>query len=574
MPPKGQGNVIYFVESIIVEEYQTSRNYKIYFPVPQYLNGHEGDEVRKAALILCVCFVLCATAKEKTISGKVTYIAAGSVYTSLGREQRVIDSSRVIVFQGKDTLAVLQVFALSSKSSVCRIIESREQFRVGDSVETVLQTPPSEKALPLMEQDTSIFVIKEIKPSKLLPVVSQETPSFLKVKGRVSMQYNTMSFDYSPQNIQQSGLVINLHGETTRMPLKFEMYGNLRTTARGNTGLFASSSKNDSRIYRMSLEYDDQTNILSLGRIFLFYVPSIGYIDGVSFARRFGNIITGASIGYQPSFNLQAPSNTYKKFLLFSQYQAKDTWNTTAGAAYARIWSSLGIEREVFSTSLNMYSPNGLFVYASSDIDLRTISQGISRTDPALSQLICSINYRFSNIVTAGIGADASRPVYSLLSTHSIPDSLLDKKLRSGISFNGGVYFWNGAGIYNTFTSRFSDNGFGKEYSNFSSIYFNNIIRTGIMIRMNYLLNENVLTRTQGYGVNIQRNILGIDCGIRYQQNHSDIRRFSLTNTTTTFGVDIGAMISRQITLIGSFDALQGLGSNSKSLFLELSWRF
>jgi hypothetical protein len=530
--------------------------------------------VGKVVLILCMFFTLCLTAAGKSISGKVTYIAAGSVYISLGREQGVADSSRVIVFQGNDTLAVLQIFALSSKSSVCRIIDSRKQFRVGDSIETILQLLPPQKALPIVEQDTAAFVFKEIKPSKPLPIISQENPSSIKVKGRISVQYNTMLFDYASQNIQQSGLVINLHGEATGMPLKFEMYGNLRTTSRGNTGLFANGSKNDSRIYRMSLEYDDQTTILSLGRILLLYVPSIGYIDGVSFARRFGNIITGASIGFQPSFNLQAPSTINKKFLVFSQYQAKDTWNTTAGAAYARVWSSLGIEREVLSTSLNLYSPNGLFVYTSSDIDIRTISNGISQTSPALSLLICSINYRFSNIVTAGVGVDASRPVYSLSSTQSIPDSLLDKKLRSGISFNGGVYLWNGAGIYNTFTSRFSYEGFGKEYSNSSSVYFNNIMRTGTMIRMNYLLNENVVTRTQGYGINLQRNILGIDCGIRYQQNHSDIRQFTLTNTTTTFGVDIGAMISRQITLIGSFDALQGLGSNSKSLFLELSWRF
>jgi hypothetical protein len=530
--------------------------------------------VRKAVLILCMFFVLCVTAKGKIISGKVTYIAAGSVYTSLGREHGVTDSLRVVVFLENDTLAVLQVFALSSKSSVCRIIESRKQFRVGDSVETILQVPPPEKALPIVGQDTAAFVSKEIKPSKPLPILPQENPSFIKVKGRISVQYNTMLFDYSSLNIQQGGLVMNLHGEATGIPLKFEMYGNLRTTSRGNTGLFASNSKNDSRIYRMSLEYDDQTTILSLGRILLFYVPSIGYIDGVSFARRFGNIITGASIGFQPSVNLQAPSNINKKFLFFGQYQAKDQWNTTAGAAYARVWSSLGIEREVLSTSLNMYSPNGFFIYASSDIDLRSISQGISRTDPVLSLLICSINYRFSNIVTAGIGVDASRPVYSLSSTQSIPDTLLDKKLRSGVSFNGGVYLWNGAGMYNTFTSRFSDEGFGKEYSNSSSIYFNDILKTGTMIRMNYLLNENVLTRTQGFGINLQRNILGIDCGIRYQQNHSDIRQFTLTNTTTTFGIDIGAMISRQITLIGSFDALRGLGSNSKSLFLELSWRF
>jgi hypothetical protein len=205
-------------------------------------------------------FVLCVTAKGKIISGKVTYIAAGSVYTSLGRELGITDSLQMVIYQNNDTLAVLQVFALSSKSSVCRIIESRKQFRIGDSVETILQTPPPEKTLPIVKQDTAAFVAKEIKPLKPLPILSQENPSFIKVKGRMSMQYNTMLFDYSSQNIQQSSLVINLHGEATGMPLKFEMYGNLRTTARGNTGLFAGSSKNDSRIYRMSLEYDDQNN--------------------------------------------------------------------------------------------------------------------------------------------------------------------------------------------------------------------------------------------------------------------------------------------------------------------------
>jgi hypothetical protein len=531
--------------------------------------------VRKIVLAyIMLSFLTIAGAEEKIIQGKITYITAGSVYTSIGRQAGLTDSLRIIVYHDADTLGILQIFGLSSKTSVCRIVETRKQFRVGDSVETLLQVSPPEQDLPFVRQDTAVFVTKEIKPSKPLSVLSQENPSWIKMKGRMSVQYNTMLFDYSSQNTQQSSLVINIHGETIGIPLKFEMYGNLRTTARGNTGLFANSSKNDSRIYRMSLEYDDQTTIFSLGRILLIYVPSIGYIDGVSIARRLGNIITGASIGFQPSFNLQAPSNANKKFLLFSQYQAKDRWNTTAGAAYARIWSSLGIEREMLSTSINMYSPNGLFVYASSDVDLRTISNGISQAAPALSLLICSINYRFSNIVTGGIGVDASRPVYSLSSTHSIPDSLLDKKLRSGISFSGGVYFWNGTGINNTFTSRFSENGFGKEYSNSSSIYFNNVMRTGTMIRMNYLLNENVLIRTQGYGINMQRNILGIDCGIRYQQNHSEIRQFILKNTTTTIGVDIGAMIFRQMTLIGSFDALHGLGSNSKSLFLELSWRF
>jgi len=138
------------------------------------------------------------------------------------------------------------------------------------------------------------------------------------------------------------------------------------------------------------------------------------------------------SIGFQPDPSLQLPTTDTKKFVLFSQYQANDEWNTTAGIAYGRIWSQAGIEREAVSTSFSFYTLDGFSGYASSDIDLRMLSGGKNKFDPALSLLICSVNYRFSNTISAGIGADASRPVYSLSSNTTIPDSLLDKRLRSG----------------------------------------------------------------------------------------------------------------------------------------------
>jgi hypothetical protein len=44
-------------------------------------------------------------------------------------------------------------------------------------------------------------------------------------------------------------------------------------------------------------------------------------------------------------------------------------------------------------------------------------------------------------LITAGIAIDASRPVYSLSSNSTIPDSLLDKELHSGVSFNVNIHF-------------------------------------------------------------------------------------------------------------------------------------
>ena len=429
------------------------RNYKHIFRVDDFektQHRHKGVHVIKTALVLCMSFVLCVSAKEKIISGKVIYIAAGSIYTSLGREAGVIDSLRMAVYGGSDTVAVIQVFALNSKSSVCRIIESKTQIRISDSVDAILPAAQPKALVPQMQHDTSTIGAKEREPSDVSAAMPHESAPFMKIRGRISLQYNAIMSDFSAQDFQQTGMVLNLHGEASGAPIKFEVYGNLRTSVRGNNELFSNGSSNDSRIYRMSVDYDDQTNILSVGRILLQYSSSLGYIDGISIARRFGNFTGGGSIGFEPSNSLQMPSSDDRKILLFARYQTMDNWRTTADVMYSRIWSDIGIEKEAFSGSFTMYCPAGFSIYTNAETELHTASQGNYNGDLALSLLLCSINYRISDVLTVGIGTDATRPVYTRSSTLLIPDSLLDKNLRTGVSFNFNLSLWRGAGLYNT----------------------------------------------------------------------------------------------------------------------------
>jgi hypothetical protein len=536
--------------------------------------NYEGTSLRKAVLIPLLFLALAVSAKDRTISGKVIYIAAGSVYTSIGREAGVSDSLRMAVLRGKDTLAVLQEFALSSKTSACRIIDMRKQVSVGDSVEAVLQTPPTQEILPPVRHDTSASAAKEVKPPNSSPVQSPEKPPVMKINGRISIQYNALYSDYSPQDFQQSGVTLNLHSEASDAPVKFEMYGNLRNSARGSNGLFSGGSSNDSRIYRMSLEYDDRTNILSIGRILSPFSSYLGYIDGVSIARRWGNMTGGASIGYQPDSYLQMPSTENKKLTLFAQYQGTDSWKPRADIVYARVWSGIGIEQEAVSALFNMYSPGGLSLYANTEVEMHTSSQGNYSGPPALSLFYCSLNYMFSDFITAGIGIDASRPVFTRALTRLIPDSLLDNQLQSGISLNLNVSLWRGAGFFDTYTARSSNEEFGRDYSNSSGFFAADIEGTGVMMRLNYFLNKSELTRTQGYGAAVQRTIIGIDCGIRFQKYRSIYDQIDMANESTTIGFDLMAMLAPQLTLFGSFDRLQGPGSSSTSIFLELSERF
>jgi hypothetical protein len=516
----------------------------------------------------------CCVVAQNNVRGKVAYLVSGSVYLSIGRNQGLEDSARVFVFRSLDTIAVLQVFAVSSKSSVCKILDERSTIILGDSIRANISNPPAVVQPVIQNFDSTAVIRIDTSSGKSFLKKKEAAKKRLNIRGRIGLQYSAMVFDDASLNMQQPGLVVSLRGDMADVPIKFDIYGTMRLSGRNNNAPFSSKATNDSRLYRFSVEYDNQSMIIGAGRILPVYASSVGYVDGVSIAQRMGKFVTGIAIGFQPNTLLQLPTTDMKKFLVFTLFQPNDSWNTTASASYARTWSPIGIEREALSTYVSMYSPNGFSLYASSDLDLRSLSNGENRLSPSLSLLVCSANYRFSDIVTAGIGFDASRPVYSLSSNNTIPDSLLDKELHSGVSCNVNITLWRSAWMYDSYTFRPAGTGLSSEYSNISSFYCNNIVMTGVNFRVNYLINESSFTMMHGYGINIQRNIFGVDVGIRYQLNRSEIHQVQITNTTTTLGIDISAFLTNQLTLMGSFDLMRGLGSTSRSFFVELSRRF
>ena len=445
---------------------------------------------------------------------------------------------------------------------------------MGDSIRARISKLPSAVPPVIQNFDSTSVMRIDTSSGKVLFKKKEAAKRRLNIRGRIGFQYNAMLFDDASLNMQQPGLVVSMRGDMADVPIKFDIYGTMRLSGRNNNAPFSPKATNDSRLYRFSVEYDNQSTIIGAGRILPVYASSVGYVDGVSVAQRMGKFVTGIAIGFQPNTLLQMPTTDMKKILVFTLYQSNDSWNTTASAAYARTWSPIGIEREALSTYVSMYSPNGFSLYATSDIDLRNLSNGINRFSPSLSLLVCSANYRFSDIVTAGIAVDASRPVYSLSSNNTIPDSLLDKELHSGISGNINITLWRSAWIYDSYTIRPAGTGYISEHSNITSFSYNNIIMTGVNFRVNYLINESSFTMMHGYGINIQRNVYDVDIGIRYQLNRSEIQQVHMTNTTTTLGLDFSAFLTNQLTMMGSFDLMRGLGSTSRSFFVELSWRF
>ena len=515
-----------------------------------------------------------ANAQEKPVNGKVTYLSAGTVYTSIGWGAGVQDSSMLFIVTGPDTVARLKIFAVSSKSCACNVLEQKREIVVGDAVTgSFLRIVPND-TIRIVSRD-SLIDERNIRSARTLPTLTKsEEKSWLVLQGRASLQYYSAMFDNSGFNFSQPGMVLNIRATSPDIPMKLDFYGNIRTLARGGVSPFSGVASNASRIYRFSLEYDDKLNDITFGRIIPTYAPSIGSIDGVSYARRLGNIVAGASIGFQPTYNLQGLSTDTRKVSLFAGYQTHGSIEMTWTAAYARTYFESMLDREAVSLMVSAFTDGGLSIYGYCDLDLRSKRADLFELSPSVTVASFNINYRFTDFLTVGVGADASRAVFPFSTVQGIADTLLDRNVRSGATINVNITLMNGVGVVNTFSPRSSGGGLGQDYMNYSAFYLTDAFSTGATVRGTFTMNENEFTSSRGYGINLQRNLLGIDIVLRYQQNRYSILQLNQGNTGETFGIDCMALFSKHFSFVASFDTMRGYGSNSYAIFTEFSWRF
>lgn len=529
--------------------------------------------MRRMCVVAFVLMGVSAHAQEQAIVGRVTYLASGGVYTSLGRDNGVQDSTLLFVTSKNDTTALLKVFAVSSKSSVCRVIRTARPIVVGDNVVGTIQVQEENKAQP---DSVSSSVTNAAAPSARSKASQQvEKPAFV-VDGRVSAQYSTSFYSNGTYNITQPGVVVNLQGRLRDVPLKLNIYANLRSLSVGSAGLFSRSAVNQSRIYGLAVGYDDGQTVATLGRLIPIFSPSIGYIDGLLLSRRIGQVVVGVAAGFQPDYSLRSVSADYKKIALFTQILSPDLVSFSLSTAYARTYFHSALDREAVSMLANASLGGDVFLYVNAEADVRKKSGDEFAFSPRLTTGYVNLNFRVSRLLSVGIGADASRPYYSFEAIRRVPDSLLADELRTGMSLNMSWFLPGGISLFNTFTPRKSpSDSFGKEYSNVSSLGFSDLFSSGVNIRSTFNLHANRFTDASGFGVSLQRAFAQtLDFTVRFHRSSYTVRQNGSRSNSTTIGANIMMFLTHSLTLITTYDRFDGYGTISNSIFAELSVRF
>jgi hypothetical protein len=476
--------------------------------------------------------------------------------------------------RGRDTVAVLRVIAVSSRSSSSVIVKENKKISVGDMAVATVEERTQAAAAPAADS-TSRFILTSLDTASAPVLKPAAIPSIVNVQGRISAQYVTTLFEDPSTNMKQPALIMNLKATAREIPLSFEMYGNYRTLTYGRDGIFSGARVDQSRLYRLSLRYNDGANDAMAGRFIPPAAPAAGYLDGLLYSRAIGDFLVGAAAGFQSRSTLNGLNTAYKKISLFTKYQTSGPSNLFASAAYTRSYFHYDLDRELVSALVSVSTVSGLGFYFNSDLDLRQKEGDDLALSPSLTNLHASVNYPIARFLSVSLGADLARWYTDFSFIRYVPDSLLDHTARSGVSVGFNVATLQGITFSNIFTPRSSEDGFGKEYANISSLMFSNIFTSGVVLRANLNLSENQFTETRGMGLTVEKSVFDVlQFSFSYQRSRYTVTSLEETDNNTSYIVDALWFVTRDITLSADYNRLDGFGRVSTTMFGELSYRF
>ena len=140
---------------------------------------------------------------------------------------------------------------------------------------------------------------------------------------------------------------------------------------------------------------------------------------------------------------------------------------------------------------------------------------------------------------------------------------------------NVSVLLPSGMSFYDTYSTRSSDGGFGKEWSNYSSLNAGNLFGQGLSARGSLSFNATAFARIRGLGGALQKSFLGFaDATVRYQWYRYEYASFVGVSTSKTAGFDLMISAFPALTLWGSLDRMMSRDANTTSVFLDIGWRF
>ena len=508
--------------------------------------------------------------EERVISSSISYLSAGTVYLDAGRTRGLETGDTLTVVRQSQPLGIIVITAVSSSSASAATLSQAGPFAVGDSAWTrksvlVQEAPPAGVAAGAVVQTSS------------LPASSQESNI---VNGRVALQYGAVGNFSDTLQFSQTAALVRL--DVARLfgtGLVFTIYGRTSYDLADHIGWYQQGSRRQTRMYELSLSYEDPQAWYGygIGRIYSRFVGGLGTFDGGHAFVRTGQFTIGVLGGCQPDYVNSSVNTDQLKFSAFANYAWGEDIFTRSDLTLAygqqRAHGELDRDFVYFQTSLR-FGP-GLFVYASSELDLHSITNGQMAHDPSLTNTFVTLNYLPLNWLTLTAGYDAARAIYLFESMKSIADTLLDRTLKEG--FRGSLTFRLPYNLSLTTSGnvRLASGTTGAAHTVAGTLRAFDIAGSQINAGVHGASVQGLYTSGDDITFDIDTWFdRSLFVGLKLDRYHYQVRDQSGTFTTTTGTANVQYLLSRSLYGVVTFDQVWDDSRTFQRLFLEVGVHF
>jgi len=458
------------------------------------------------------------------IDGTISFITSQNVYVKFQSTENISKGDTLFVVRNENVIPALVVTDLSSISCVCVAISdiklnlservfSRKSVISKAEIEVTGQppiTPP-----PLHKTDS-------IEPPEKIT-----SPRSQRIHGYLNIASYTNFSDNSATNSQRmkytfSMLAKNIGNSNLSAECYISFVHSNKTWGEIQQNLF-----NGLKIYNLNLSYDFGKSFSMLaGRKINPKLSNMGANDGLQLEIKTKPVTIGIIAGFRPNYSDYGFNSDLFQYgaYLFNQYSGKNG-NMTTTLAYVEQMNSWKTDRRfAYFQHINSLIKNLTF-FGSVEVDLyrldfnQTDSTYKSSTNPRLTNLYLSLNYRVIKQLTLSLSYNAMQNIIYYETYKSYLDKLLDPGTLQGYIFQVVYRPINKLSIGVTTSYRYEKNDPKQTKNLYGYVTYSQIPGINVSATASVVLLETSYLGGNIYGVNLSRDLVPgkLFMGINYR---------------------------------------------------------
>ena len=439
---------------------------------------------------------------DPTVDGTVSYVTSYNIYAKFGSTENIKVGDTL---QLADAAApCLIVTHKSSISVVCSLINNCE-IKKGDKVYSkyIVKT----ENISLVESDT-------LNNTTLMQgqLNQREKPSRYeeKIAGRISVSsYNFISnYRDNRQRILARFSISAAHINNSKF--SFESYINYRQNYTSAEQIL-HPQPSFVRVYNLALRFDaDSTLSFLIGRKINPKAWSIGAIDGLQVEKHFGKNYIGVIAGFRPDildYSFNPNLLQYGGYIGRMGKSENLFYETSLGFIEQKNGSETDRSYAFFQYSTTLY--NNLNIFSSIQLDLFRKVNGVSSTNPRLTNLYVSARYRFNRKFNLTLSYDTRKRILYYETFQTEIERLLDDDIaRQGARARVNIRPIKYVIIGFSYSKRFQSDNQNKSDNYYGYVNFSRLPGIGGRLMVSYNLNESNYSESKALSIRHSRNLI------------------------------------------------------------------